>query len=75
MPSCRRLTCWVDEQIASYIGIKDRFVYGMTKGAVLTMTYSVATDYMDKVSSGNYCLRRAPSVSRVVLVHAPKLTL
>jgi NAD(P)-dependent dehydrogenase (short-subunit alcohol dehydrogenase family) len=65
MPSCRRLTCWVDEQIASYIGIKDRFVYGMTKGAVLTMTYSVATDYM----------RRAPSVSRVVLVHAPKLTL
>jgi 2-keto-3-deoxy-L-fuconate dehydrogenase len=34
--------------IASIIGIKDRFVYGMTKGAVLTMTYSIATDYMHK---------------------------
>ena len=33
---------------ASLVGIKDRFVYGMTKGAVLTMTYSIATDYMHK---------------------------
>lgn len=34
--------------IASLVGIKDRFAYGMTKGAVLTMTYSVATDYMQR---------------------------
>ena len=34
--------------IASIVGIKDRFAYGMTKGAVLTMTYSIATDYMHK---------------------------
>ncbi len=33
--------------IASVVGIPDRFAYSMTKGAVLTMTYSVATDYVD----------------------------
>jgi len=33
--------------IASLIGVKDRFAYSMSKGAVLTMTYSVATDYVD----------------------------
>lgn len=33
--------------IASLIGIKDRFAYSMSKGAVLTMTYSVAIDYID----------------------------
>jgi NAD(P)-dependent dehydrogenase (short-subunit alcohol dehydrogenase family) len=33
--------------IASLVGIKDRFAYSMTKGAVLTMTYSVAKDYLD----------------------------
>ncbi|SHG74616.1 SDR family NAD(P)-dependent oxidoreductase [Flagellimonas flava] len=33
--------------IASSIGIADRFAYSMTKGAVLTMTYSVARDYID----------------------------
>lgn len=32
--------------IASLIGIKDRFAYSMSKGAVLTMTYSVAIDYI-----------------------------
>jgi len=32
--------------IASLIGIADRFAYSMTKGAVLTMTYSLATDYV-----------------------------
>ncbi|MEQ6122327.1 SDR family oxidoreductase [Reichenbachiella sp. MALMAid0571] len=32
--------------IASSIGIPDRFAYSMTKGAVLTMTYSVAKDYL-----------------------------
>lgn len=33
--------------IAATIGISDRFAYSMTKGAVLTMTYSVAKDYID----------------------------
>lgn len=33
--------------IASVIGIPDRFAYSMSKGAVLTMTYSVATDFID----------------------------
>lgn len=34
--------------IASLVGIKDRFAYSMSKGAVLTMTYSVAIDYIDQ---------------------------
>ncbi len=33
--------------IASHVGIADRFAYSMTKGAVLTMTYSVARDYIN----------------------------
>lgn len=33
--------------IAASVGINDRFAYSMTKGAVLTMTYSVAKDYLD----------------------------
>lgn len=33
--------------IASSVGIKDRFAYSMTKGAVLAMTYSIAKDYID----------------------------
>ena len=33
--------------IASSIGLPDRFAYSMTKGAVLTMTYSVARDYIN----------------------------
>lgn len=32
--------------VASSVGISDRFAYSMTKGAVLTMTYSVAKDYI-----------------------------
>lgn len=32
--------------IASVIGLADRFAYGMTKGAVLTMTMSVAVDFV-----------------------------
>ncbi|KJD31164.1 short-chain dehydrogenase [Tamlana nanhaiensis] len=32
--------------IASTVGINDRFAYSMTKGAVLTITYSVAKDYL-----------------------------
>jgi len=34
--------------IASKVGIADRFAYSMTKGAVLTMTLSVARDFVDK---------------------------
>ncbi|MEH6681646.1 MAG: SDR family oxidoreductase [Sediminicola sp.] len=33
--------------VASSVGISDRFAYSMSKGAVLTMTYSVAKDYID----------------------------
>lgn len=32
--------------IASSVGINNRFAYSMTKGAVLTMTYSIAKDYI-----------------------------
>jgi NAD(P)-dependent dehydrogenase (short-subunit alcohol dehydrogenase family) len=32
--------------IASSVGISDRFAYSMSKGAVLSMTYSVAKDYI-----------------------------
>ncbi len=32
--------------IASLVGLADRFAYSMSKGAVLTMTRSVAVDYM-----------------------------
>jgi NAD(P)-dependent dehydrogenase (short-subunit alcohol dehydrogenase family) len=34
--------------IASKVGIKDRFAYSMSKGAVLTMTLSVAQDYINQ---------------------------
>jgi NAD(P)-dependent dehydrogenase (short-subunit alcohol dehydrogenase family) len=34
--------------IASKIGIQDRFAYSMSKGAVFSMTLSVARDYVDK---------------------------
>ena len=34
--------------VASYLGIADRFAYSMSKGAVLSMTMSIARDYIDK---------------------------
>lgn len=34
--------------VASVVGIRDRFAYSMTKGAVLTMTMSVAKDFVDQ---------------------------
>jgi 2-keto-3-deoxy-L-fuconate dehydrogenase len=34
--------------VASTVGIAERFAYSMTKGAVLTMTYSVARDYVNQ---------------------------
>ena len=33
--------------IASSVGLSDRFAYSMSKGAALTMTYSVAKDYIN----------------------------
>lgn len=33
--------------IASVVAVADRFAYSMTKGAVLTMTYSVAKDFIN----------------------------
>lgn len=32
--------------VASSVGISDRFAYSMSKGSVLTMTYSIAKDYL-----------------------------
>ena len=34
--------------VAATVGIPDRFAYSMTKGAVLSMTLSVARDYVDQ---------------------------
>jgi NAD(P)-dependent dehydrogenase (short-subunit alcohol dehydrogenase family) len=34
--------------IVSKVGISDRFAYSMSKGAVLSMTMSIAKDYIDK---------------------------
>jgi NAD(P)-dependent dehydrogenase (short-subunit alcohol dehydrogenase family) len=49
--------------IAATVGIADRFAYSMTKGAVLTMTYSIAKDYL------NYNIR-CNSIS-TARVHTP----
>jgi len=34
--------------VVALIGISDRFAYSMSKGAVLTMTYSIAKDYLNE---------------------------
>jgi 2-keto-3-deoxy-L-fuconate dehydrogenase len=34
--------------IASLIGVPERFAYSVSKGAILTMTYSIAIDYVKK---------------------------
>ncbi|WP_291870275.1 SDR family oxidoreductase [Maribacter sp.] len=49
--------------IASSVGISDRFAYSMSKGAALTMTYSVAKDY---VAHGIRCNSISPA-----RVHTP----
>jgi 2-keto-3-deoxy-L-fuconate dehydrogenase len=49
--------------IVSSVGIPERFAYSMSKGAVLTMTYSVACDY---VGEGIRCNAIAPG-----RVHTP----
>ena len=49
--------------IASWVGIDDRFAYSLTKGAVLTMSFSVAKDY---VKEGIRCNTISPA-----RVHTP----
>ncbi|MEL7530259.1 MAG: SDR family oxidoreductase [Bacteroidota bacterium] len=49
--------------VISAVGIKDRFAYGMSKGAVWTMTLSVAKDYL---ADGIRCNALAPA-----RVHTP----
>ncbi|MCL4140361.1 UNVERIFIED_CONTAM: hypothetical protein GTU68_007777 [Idotea baltica] len=49
--------------IASSVGINNRFAYSMTKGAVLTMTFSIAKDY---VTDGIRCNCISPA-----RVHTP----
>lgn len=49
--------------VASVVGIPDRFAYSMSKGAVLTMTLSVATDH---VADGIRCNAISPA-----RVHTP----
>ncbi len=44
--------------VASRLGIPDRLAYGTSKGAILTMTYSIATDY---VKHGIRCNAIAPA--------------
>ena len=34
--------------IAALVGVRDRFAYSMSKGAVLAMTYSIAIDYIEQ---------------------------
>ncbi|MGJ8678834.1 SDR family NAD(P)-dependent oxidoreductase [Paraglaciecola sp.] len=53
--------------IASSVGIPDRLAYSMSKGAVLTMTYSIAKDY---VSDGLRCNCVAPGRVHTPLVDA-----
>lgn len=51
--------------VASSVGIPDRFAYSMSKGAVLTMTYSVACDY---VKAGIRCNAVSPGRVRTPFV-------
>ncbi len=44
--------------IAALIGVNDRFAYSMSKGAVLTMTRSIATDYMKRIRCNCICPAR-----------------
>ncbi|HEV8254391.1 MAG TPA: SDR family oxidoreductase [Vicinamibacteria bacterium] len=44
--------------IAALVGIEDRFAYSMTKGAVLSITRSIAVDYMKKIRCNCICPAR-----------------
>jgi 2-keto-3-deoxy-L-fuconate dehydrogenase len=58
--------------IASLIGLPDRFAYSMSKGAVLTMTRSIAVDYMkENIRCNCICPARVhtPFVDQYVAKH------
>jgi 2-keto-3-deoxy-L-fuconate dehydrogenase len=60
--------------VASTVGIADRFAYSMTKGAVLTMTYSVARDYVaEKIRCNSVAPGRVhtPFVDGYLAAHYP----
>jgi 2-keto-3-deoxy-L-fuconate dehydrogenase len=60
--------------IASLIGLADRFAYSMSKGAVLTMTRSIAVDYMkDNIRCNCVCPARVhtPFVDHYLAKHYP----
>jgi NAD(P)-dependent dehydrogenase (short-subunit alcohol dehydrogenase family) len=60
--------------IASLIGLPDRFAYSMSKGAVLTMTRSIAVDYMKQnIRCNCICPARVhtPFVDQYVAKHYP----
>jgi NAD(P)-dependent dehydrogenase (short-subunit alcohol dehydrogenase family) len=60
--------------IASLIGLPDRFAYSMTKGAVLTMTRSIAVDYVKQgIRCNCICPARVhtPFVDQYLAQHYP----
>jgi 2-keto-3-deoxy-L-fuconate dehydrogenase len=60
--------------IAALVGLKDRFAYSMSKGAVLAMTLSVARDHLsDKIRCNSVCPARVhtPFVDGFLARHYP----
>jgi NAD(P)-dependent dehydrogenase (short-subunit alcohol dehydrogenase family) len=59
--------------LASLVGVADRFAYSMSKGAVLTMTMSIALDYMKKIRCNCICPARihTPFVDGYLRQHYP----
>jgi 2-keto-3-deoxy-L-fuconate dehydrogenase len=60
--------------IASLVGLADRFAYSMSKGAVLTMTRSIAVDYMkDNIRCNCICPARVhtPFVDQYLTQYYP----
>src|SRR5205085_10177705 len=60
--------------IASLVGVPERFAYSMTKGAVLTMTMSIAIDYVKRrIRCNCICLARVhtPFVDGYLREHYP----
>jgi NAD(P)-dependent dehydrogenase (short-subunit alcohol dehydrogenase family) len=59
--------------IASLVGVPDRFAYSMSKGAVLSMTMSLAVDYMKSIRCNCICPARVqtPFVEGYLAAHYP----
>jgi NAD(P)-dependent dehydrogenase (short-subunit alcohol dehydrogenase family) len=59
--------------LASLVGVADRFAYSMSKGAVLTMTLSIAIDYMKRIRCNCICPARihTPFVDGYLEQHYP----